>query len=104
MDYTKKGLVRQGKGRPSMEVLGYAVVRRLVPARSCPPGFADWRTGLAVAGGKDARSVESAGGGSLSSSTGPGRRISSTIIFPFLPKVVNLLPILLCDYAAGVIC
>ncbi len=24
------------------------------PARSCPPGFADWRTGLAVAGGLDA--------------------------------------------------
>ena len=30
MDYTKKGLLRQGKGRPSMAVLGYAVVRRLL--------------------------------------------------------------------------
>ena len=33
------------------------------PARSCPPGFADWRTGLAMAGGfmKDACPVEPEG-------------------------------------------
>ncbi|MCK4486974.1 MAG: hypothetical protein KAU38_09460 [Desulfobacterales bacterium] len=50
MDYTKKGLLRQGKGRPSMAVLGYAVVRRLVSARHLPASASLWQAGRSCSG------------------------------------------------------